>query len=233
MQGRAIFSTIFVCNNQVDRHVTVQPVHAVNHMQESALHFAAECRRSVEIAEVLLAANAAIDAVDRFKASALDRAVDMGCTELVEFLLARNALVTDNHDDGYDPLIFRPVIDNHSEIVAMLLAHSPHLLDARTKGDDTNALHHATDPEIVQQLLSLNPALLVESDRNGVSPFHTAVMNNRDKVVTRMLALSNEQTLEVLRSSPRCGNWTSKQCMWSTRLPSISLCEETSIGRSR
>jgi len=164
-------------------------VHAVNHMQQSALHFAAESGRSVEIAKLLLAANAAIDAVDRDKSSALRRAVDKGRTELVELLLARKALVTDDRDrdrDDYEPLIFRPVIDGHREIMAMLLAHSPQLLDARSHPDHMNALHVATDPEIVQQLLSLNPALLEET-RYRCSPLCTAVENNRDKVVAQML----------------------------------------------
>jgi len=162
-------------------------VHAVNNKQESALHFAAE-RGSVEIAELLLAANASIDVVDQCKASALHRAVDSGSTELVALLLARKALVTDDRDGKNKPLIFRPVFAGHSQIVAMLLAHSPHLLDARTKPEGMNALHFATDPAIVQQLLSLNPALLEEHDQNGRSPLYTAVKDNRDKVVAQMLA---------------------------------------------
>jgi len=103
-------------------------------------------------------------------------------TELVELLLARKALVTDDHDE---PLVFRA---SRSQIVTMLLAHSPQLLDARSKRFGTNALHYATDPEIVQQLLSLKPALLEESDREGASPLDMAVAHNRDKVVAQMLA---------------------------------------------
>jgi len=189
----------------------------VSETQQSALHFAAQ-RGSVEIAELLLAANATIDAVDQHKYSVLHRAVCWGRTEFVELLLVRKALVTDDRDEKYDPLIFRPVTSSHNQIVAMLLAHSPQLLDARSKHDGTNALHHATDPEIVQQLLSLNPALLEESPQDGVSPLYTAVKNNRDKVVAQMLVQcpgadvfredqvltyvaftrSNERTLEVL-----------------------------------
>jgi len=105
----------------------------------------------------------------------------------------------------------------------MVLAHSPQLLDARSKRAGWNALHFATDPEgvhhlrsypglfeyvyqrvfvfdpeIVHQLLSLKPALMVETDRNGVSPLDTAIKNNEAKLVAQMLALSDEQTLEVL-----------------------------------
>jgi len=191
-------------------------VQTVNNKQESVLHFAAE-RGSVEIVELLLAANAAMDAVDQDKSSVVHRAVASGCTELVELLLARKALVTDDCDN--EPLIFRPVIDSHSEIVAMLLAHSPHLLDARSKRYGMNALHWAMDPEIAQQLLSLRPDLVEEHDRDGASPLYTALRDNRGKVVAQMLkqcpgvdvfrkgsksilhvafTMSNEQTLEVL-----------------------------------
>jgi len=161
-------------------------VHAVNKTQESVFHLAAESG-SVEIAELLLAANAAIDAVDEYKSSVLHRAVYTGRTELVEFLLARKALVTDNPDASH-PLIYRPVTCSQNRIVAMLLAHSPQLLDARWKRDGSNALHYATDPEIVQQLLSVKPALLEELDRNRYSPLYVAVESSRDKVVAQMLA---------------------------------------------
>jgi len=195
-------------------------VHAVNKRKQSVLHLAAESGRAVEVAEVLLAANASIDAVDHLKASALHRAVDKGHAELVELLLARKALVTNGRDDGHDPLIFRAVASSHHRSVAMLLAHSPQLLDTRTYHYRMNALHYATDPEIVQQLLSVNPALFEENDRDGRSPLYMAVMCSRDKVVAQMLkqcpgadvlgknggkavsdvafTLSNEQTSEVL-----------------------------------
>jgi len=151
-------------------------VHVVNNGQQSVLHLAAE-RGYVAITELLLAANAAIDAVDEYKSSVLHRAVDWGCTELVELLLARKALVTDDREDYYEPLIFRPVVDGHNAILAMLLAHSPHLLDARWKRDGTNALHRATDPEIVQQ-----PGFTRRKKcRDGLSPLYTAVENNRTR----------------------------------------------------
>jgi len=100
----------------------------------------------------------------------------------------------------------------------MLLAHNPHLLDAR-KRNGLNALHFASSPEIVQQLLSVNPALLEASDRDGVSPLYLAVRTNQHKVLAQMLkqcpgadvlrqgirtiprtafTMSDEQTLEVL-----------------------------------
>jgi len=137
--------------------------------------------------ELLLAANASIDAVDQYKVSVLHTAVNCGRTELVELLLARKALVTDDRDNDYEPLIFRPVTDSHKQIVAMLLAHSPQLLDARSNPGGKNALHLAKDPEIVQQLLSVNPALLEARDWNGCSPLYVAVRNDRDKVVAQML----------------------------------------------
>jgi len=188
-------------------------VHVVNNHQKSVLHFAAK-RGFVEISALLLAHNAAIDAVDQCKSSALHKAVFRGHTDLVELLLAHKALVTDDFDDD-DPLIFRPVVRGHNKIVAMLLAHSPQLLDARRKGDGRNALHFASDPEMAQQLLSLDPSLLEEKTVMG-SALLAAVINSRDQVVAQMLAqcpgadvcqgsvpfsafkLSNEQTLEVL-----------------------------------
>jgi len=104
----------------------------------------------------------------------------------------------------------------------MLLAHSPQLLDARSKRFCRNALHDCTDPEIAQQLLNVNPGLLEEGDWEGLSPLYKAVLHNRDRVLAQMLAqcpgtnvfraegrhwrtipdvaftMSNEQTLEVL-----------------------------------
>jgi cytohesin len=179
----------------------------------TALHYAARNGHK-DVAEVLLAHKANINAKNKEGATPLFMAAGAGSKDMVEFLLANKAEVNSKAIDGEMPL-HAAAAEGYKDIVELLLAnkadvnakdnagHTP--LDwAANKGHgdvvELLRLHGSLDPNVIRDstlngdlkkvkaLIKDNPTLVFHQDGNGDTPLIWAALRGHKDVVEFLLA---------------------------------------------
>ena len=150
------------------------------------LHRAAD-QGQTEIAELLLANGAKIDASDSMGARPLHWAADEDRKGVVELLLAKGVEVDIRDNDGHTAL-HHAAAKGSREVTKLLLAHQA---DVNAKGENEKTpLHWAVssgDKEIAELLIA-GQADVNAREKEGYTPLHEAVMHNNQAFVELLLA---------------------------------------------
>jgi len=151
-------------------------VNATDVFFRTPLHYAASTG-NIEVAKVLLANRADVNAKDRFYSStALHLAALSGNTSMAKLLIENGAEV--NAKDKFGTPLTTAV--GHRDMVALLLNNKA---DVQMKdGDGFAPLHHVENKEIAQLLLA-HGAKLDTTGYEGRTPLHQAAMRNRNDIV--------------------------------------------------
>lgn len=143
---------------------------------ETPLHLAAEFGNK-EVAELLLANNANIEARASGDWTPLLRAVSGGHKELVELLVANKAEVNVKEQTGRTPLHLAAERGDKA-ITALLLAGKAQLNDQTGDGDTPLHVAAAFGHKNLVELLLANKAEINTRDKNGKTPLALALRNN-------------------------------------------------------
>ena len=162
---------------------------------DSALYIAAD-KGFTEMAQLLLAYGANIEAADQFRQTPLSIAAFRGHTPLVALLLAHGARIEGGDYRGKTPL-HEAAKEGHLEVVKLLLAQGADIRAADDWG--MTALHQAATwgHADVAGLLLAQGADIEARMRDGGTPLNQAALNNRLDVVELLLrhgANTEEQT---------------------------------------
>jgi hypothetical protein len=152
----------------------------------SPLQVAAACGHK-EIAELLLANKAEVNAKNNDGATALHMATMLGRKDLVELLLSNKAEVNARDSDGFTPLHAAAVKDR-ADLAELLLAHNA---DVNAKDNDgATALHCAAGRGFknVGELLLAHKADINARDSKDKCPLHWASAYERKEMMEWLLA---------------------------------------------
>jgi len=153
---------------------------------ETPLHLAA-FNGHRDVAEVLLANNANVDAKDNHGNTPLHWAAANGHKDVAELLLANNAAVNAKGNGGATPL-HAAVFKGYKDVVQLLLASKA---DVNAKADDgTTPLLSAVmgHKEDVVELLLANNAEVNARNNNGATPLYIAAYHGYEDLAERLLA---------------------------------------------
>jgi ankyrin repeat protein len=163
------------------------------------LHLAA-CANSKDVAGLLLANGATVDADSDHGYRPLRYAVIDGHREMAEVLLACKADVNDRSNNG-ETSLHAAAARGYKEIAELLLAYGA---DVNAKANDgSTPLHCAAfkGNRDVAELLVTNNAEVNTSGKNGGTPLHMATVHGHKEVVEVLLA--NKADVNA-----KCSGWT-------------------------
>jgi ankyrin repeat protein len=157
----------------------------LDHKGATALHLAAFYGYK-EIAELLLANNAAVNAKVG-PMSPLQLAAQAGKYDVAQVLLAHNADVEATNSNGMTPLQEAAVM-GHKDLVELLLANNA-VISSRAS-DGFTALHWAAakGSKDVAALLLAKGAEVDARDNRGMTPLHVAAISGKETVAELLLA---------------------------------------------
>jgi ankyrin repeat protein len=149
---------------------------------QTPLHFA---YRHKDVAELLLAKGADVNAKDKNGTTPLDVAATMCQKDTVELLLAKGADVNATDNDGWTALH----VARNKTVAELLLAKGANV-NAKTIKDNWTPLHYVTwnGPKDVAELLLAKGADVNTRDNNGDTPLHAAVHFGRKEMAELLLA---------------------------------------------
>jgi len=159
------------------------------------LHVAAE-KGHKEVADLLLANKAEVNAKITTGATPLHMAAFSGRKELVELLLANKAEVDTKANDGWTPLHVAAE-KGHKEVVELLLANKAEV-NAQTN-DGWTPLHVAAQKgrKEVAELLLANQAEVNAKANNGLTPLHVSLAQGHKGLVELLLANKAEVNAKI------------------------------------
>src|ERR1035437_6960804 len=137
------------------------------------LHFAAQ-KGHKDVAELLLANKADVDAKSTANVTPLHLAALNGHKDVVELLLANKASVNVEFHEGGTPLHLA-VLNGHKDVVELLVANKADV-NARNMYDGRGPLHEAAhaDRKDIAELLLAHKAVVNAKDNEGETPLHWA-----------------------------------------------------------
>jgi serine/threonine-protein phosphatase 6 regulatory ankyrin repeat subunit B len=149
------------------------------------LQIAADCGKS-EVAEILLAAHADVNAANPAGYTALHLAVSEGHKGIVALLLTNKVDVNAKENSGMTPLYFATA-HKQEEIAELLRKHGA--TGAFDPLVDKIVLAASDgDVESVKVLIKEHPDLINASSPDGMTPLHHAAVNHRIETVAFLLA---------------------------------------------
>jgi len=167
------------------------------------LHMAVLSGRSFAARALLEKANVPVDLHNEDEETSLHCAAKKGKVNCARLLLRHKADV--ELSDGEGQMALHVAVYNHKGRIVDLLREHGVLIYARNR-DGQTAVHIAAqvgDVDILQKLLAGNPVdpeeqvLLIDApDDYGNTPLHTAVQENKKKVVQKLLELGAQKEIE-------------------------------------
>lgn len=158
------------------------------------LHFATKCSKNVEMVRFLapLPPGFIFSMLCDNDSTALQRAVELNCVEMVQILFEANASVVDRWSSKMNfeqttPFLLA-VERGFIEIVDFFLRVCPHVVNHRCKNSGKNAIFVAPDLNMINKLLHASPSLIDSRDVAQNTPLHDAVRCKDPRRVSALFA---------------------------------------------
>jgi ankyrin repeat protein len=156
------------------------------------LHWAA-VKGHKDVAELLLAHGAEVDAKARYGITPLYLAAHKGHKNLAALLLANHAEVNTKTDKGYTPLLIAAE-EGRKEVAELLLSYGADI-NIVEKVDNWTPLHKATangHKDVAELLLAHGAEINAANNNYGVTPLHVAAHKGYKDVAELLLARGAE-----------------------------------------
>ncbi|NDQ56143.1 MAG: hypothetical protein GZ088_03595 [Acidipila sp.] len=188
----------------------------------SPLHMAA-WRGQKDVAELLLASGADVNAKDNFNITPLQTAAMFDHKDVAQLLLAHKADVNAKNNKGTTSLHYA-AISGYKDVVELLLASKADVNARRIDGDTPLIWAAMTGSKDVAELLLANGADVNANGRNARTPLQVAAVAGHKDVVELLRRHNGHE--------PLCVTIDQVDCFRAPRPPSTILVPQADLGRA-